>query len=368
MKIRTITFFYLFKSLSFDNRFLSFLSRIENVRKGFEESGIEVQTVRLTSNAADFIKNRADVAESVILEDVAEDFGITFLNYGLFNSNISMLPELFNTTKNVSASTKIVCKDSIDIKMIKKTSAIIKDISNLKKNKNFNYCVSMNIREHTPFYPASFASEEGFSIGYENGDIIGQAFKNVSSYEKALKNLIGIINKEYKKIEKIAYSLAKESGLKYLGVDTSFAPGLKKSDSVFEQFDYLKKNAGIDYLSTAGLLTDAAKRVNVKRAGYSGLMLPVCEDISLAKKCDKGEMTIERILLLSSVCGCGLDTVPVSGNITAERISSILLNAATLSYKWQKPLSVRLLPVYGKRAGERTSFNSPHLVNSIILE
>jgi uncharacterized protein len=36
---------------------------------------------------------------------------------------------------------------------------------------------------------------------------------------------------------------------------------------------------------------------------------------------------------------------------------------ASLAVKWHKPLSARLLPVAGKKAGDMTEFSSPYLVN-----
>ena len=44
----------------------------------------------------------------------------------------------------------------------------------------------------------------------------------------------------------------------------------------------------------------------------------------------------------------------------------MLTDTASLAYRWNKPLSVRLLPVPGKRAGERTTFNGPYLANTVL--
>ncbi|PIP14403.1 MAG: hypothetical protein COX48_01045 [bacterium (Candidatus Stahlbacteria) CG23_combo_of_CG06-09_8_20_14_all_34_7] len=147
----------------------------------------------------------------------------------------------------------------------------------------------------------------------------------------------------------MAEKISKLMRINYLGMDTSFAPGLKRKDYVMRKFDILKKKTGANYLSIAGLITDIAKRVDVKRVCYCGLMLPVFEDILLARKVDENEMNIERILLLLSVCRCRLDTIPVSGNISKKCIYAILFDTATLSKKLQKPLSVHLLPIKNKK-------------------
>lgn len=80
----------------------------------------------------------------------------------------------------------------------------------------------------------------------------------------------------------------------------------------------------------------------------------------------------------AQVCGCGLDTVPVPGvgpDTPAEEAealltgtAAVLLDVAALSARLRKPLSARLLPVPGRRAGERTAFKNPYLVDCTIME
>jgi hypothetical protein len=41
-------------------------------------------------------------------------------------------------------------------------------------------------------------------------------------------------------------------------------------------------------------------------------------------------------------------------------------DVASLAWKWQKPLSARLQPVAGKRAGDRTPFSSQFLFNTTL--
>jgi len=92
-------------------------------------------------------------------------------------------------------------------------------------------------------------------------------------------------------------------------------------------------------------------------------MLPVCEDFGLAQRAGEGAYNLTDLLLYSTICGCGLDVVPLPGDISVDKLESILLDMATLAIKLDKPLSARLLPAPGKKAGEMTTFNSPYLVN-----
>ncbi|MDD3803954.1 MAG: DUF711 family protein [bacterium] len=365
MKVRTVTFFYRFKNLFIDDGFLDFLSKAKMAESEFAKAGFAPQTVRVTTNISDFIKSEKDVKSALMLEDVCEDFGITFVNYGEFSSNSELLKSVLAKTRNVSASTKVLCSDE---EMIRRAAYAVKEISSLGMNKNFNHCVSMNIAPHTPYYPASYATARGFSVGLENGDILQKSFASAKNLSSAGDALLGTLNKVYKRIEDVSKRASVKSKIDYLGTDTSFAPGLKKSESVMGAFEMLKEKTGADYLAIAGLITDAAKNVKVKRVGYCGLMLPVCEDLILAKLSDRNVMNIERILLLSSVCGCGLDTIPLSGSIKTERVFTILLDTATLSRKLSKPLSVRLLPMKGLKAKKKTNFCSQYLVDCKTME
>ena len=73
-------------------------------------------------------------------------------------------------------------------------------------------------------------------------------------------------------------------------------------------------------------------------------------------------------MLYSAVCGTGLDTIPIPGDASIGQMCSILTDVASLSIRWGKPLSVRLFPVPGLSAGERTRFDSPYLTNTTVME
>ena len=76
-------------------------------------------------------------------------------------------------------------------------------------------------------------------------------------------------------------------------------------------------------------------------------MLPVLEDSTLAARSETGLLSVKDLLMYSSVCGTGLDTVPLPGDITQEMIESLLLDIAALSLRLDKPLTARLMPVPG---------------------
>jgi uncharacterized protein (UPF0210 family) len=105
----------------------------------------------------------------------------------------------------------------------------------------------------------------------------------------------------------------------------------------------------------------------VQRGGFSGLMLPVLEDSILARRSAEGSFDLTDLLLASTVCGTGLDTVPLPGDASEEALAALIGEVATLAHRLDKPLTARLLPVPGKRAGEETSYDFPFFANGRVL-
>ncbi|HID72222.1 MAG TPA: DUF711 family protein [Thermoplasmata archaeon] len=116
------------------------------------------------------------------------------------------------------------------------------------------------------------------------------------------------------------------------------------------------------------MVTRVLKNLSIKKCGYCGLMLPILEDVGLAKRVSEGHLSIQEILLYSSVCGSGLDCIPLPGDITVEKLYTILLDMTTLAVRLNKPLSARLFPVVGKRAGDVVSFKSPYLLECRVMK
>ena len=66
---------------------------------------------------------------------------------------------------------------------------------------------------------------------------------------------------------------------------------------------------------------------------------------------------------VGQVCGIGLDTVPVPGDVTAAEVAGMMRDTGTMAFRLNKPLTVRLFPVPGLQAGDVTAFTSDDLCN-----
>lgn len=148
------------------------------------------------------------------------------------------------------------------------------------------------------------------------------------------------------------------------------APPLTDS---FESLGLAARFGDSGTLALSSLVTSAIKglsrtRDGVMTTGYTGLMLPPCEDVGLARRAGEMSYSIHDLLMYSAVCGIGLDTVPIAGDTPKAKLAALLLDVAALAFRLQKPLTARLFPVPGKHAGEQTTFKNPILCNTRIFE
>ena len=157
--------------------------------------------------------------------------------------------------------------------------------------------------------------------------------------------------------------------MRYNGIDVSICTSVKPDESIAYAFEKLNlgKFGESGTLAIAKMITDSLKQLDIKKCGYSGLMLPVLEDYGLAKRNIEGAFNISDLLLFSSICGTGLDTIPLPGIVSEEKLYALLLDIASLSIKLDKPLSARLMPIPGKKAGEITDYKFDYFVNSKIM-
>ena len=169
-------------------------------------------------------------------------------------------------------------------------------------------------------------------------------------------------------VEQLVKEAARRDERGYTGIDVSPAPG--KDASIGEAIEAL---TGVPFgaastLAGCAAITDVLKSVRLKLCGYSGLMLPILEDPVLARRATEGRFTVRDLLLYSSVCGTGLDVVPLPGDTPADQLAALIADVAALSTKLRKPLSARLFPVPGRKVGEIARFNDPYLTDSIVLK
>jgi uncharacterized protein len=236
---------------------------------------------------------------------------------------------------------------------------------------NLQFAALANVPYGSPFLPAAYheGDEPSFAIAVEAADLAVSAFEGAASLEAGRTKLISAIETNAKQIVSVANLLKYRFGLRFGGIDFSLAPFPKEAQSIGTAFEQLGvPRAGLHgSLTAAAILTEAIDRADFPHAGFSGLMLPVLEDKMLAWRAAEGTLSVKDLLLYSAVCGTGLDTVPLAGDTTPEQISALLLDLSALALRLDKPLTARLMPVPGKKAGDATGFSFEYFANSRVM-
>jgi uncharacterized protein (UPF0210 family) len=279
-----------------------------------------------------------------------------------------LLAQIIATTQNINGFVVVADESGIHWNGIRAAAGVIKYLEDHTAHSegNFHFAAGAFPPAIAPFFPVSSTLGPGheFAIGMESAGTVGETFASVKGdWSAAGERLTAALGAQAKKVEEIARRVEKQSGWKYQGIDLTPVP-LKDISIGAAMESLLGKPIGSPgSLSAAFVLTSAVRRVPVQQAGYSGLMLPVLEDSVLAKRWEAGAISRDALMSYSSVCSTGLDAVPLPGDISQRELENILADMASLAVKWHKPLSARLLPVAGKKAGDMTEFSSPYLVN-----
>ena len=118
------------------------------------------------------------------------------------------------------------------------------------------------------------------------------------------------------------------------------------------------------FLTGVSQLTNVIKSSisDIKSSSFNGGCL-VFEDDVLASRFATGNVTINDLILYSSVCGCGIDMVPISENTSEVSLTRLAGDVSALAFRLNKPLGIRTLTIPYKNPGEMTSFNHDFLTN-----
>ena len=398
-KIRTVTTF-----LSLNNDRKSWKKHIENaavfcenLTGTFQENGYTVQTNRIVTNPF------GEYLNTTSLESARED--LRYINTLLQNlksssirirfaigeaqtaHEISLVPELikeFGDLCNVCVNVDLDDNGILDNEKITRSAEAVKRISEItpRGEGNFNFTVNFNCAPLIPYFPASYHKKElgnCFVIGLETPDllvnVLSESNKNnhFTDHNERYNHYYGVMSEALQYHIATINSIIEQANLSddfsFSGFDSSAAPS-KDCESMATVYEKM----GVEYFGASGtveasaLLTKVFKSLQgINLVGFSGLMLALTEDTGLAEGTLKSNYDIRSLLTYSAVCGIGLDTVPIPGNTSIEKISALMRDTGTMAFRLNKPLTVRLFPAPELNAGELTVFESDDLCNCAVL-
>jgi uncharacterized protein (UPF0210 family) len=379
VKIRAITAFVNLDRTQYQIQITDALKMLKRARTIFESRGFPVETIRIATQpfpayikglsneqALAFFRNYDAMAAQ---EGFAASIGPAMPNAGDSAAQADLLAEILKNTKVLNASLVVAGDDGVRWPAVGAAARVMKKLEDTEHSQgNFRFAAIAMVKPLTPFFPAAYHNGFGhqFAIALESANLVADAFKDAPDLATARRHLMDALSAEAFAIEGEAGRVDQDTGWAYMGIDLSPAP--LKDISIGAAIENLTTQpiGSSGTLTAAATITAAIRDIKVKQTGYSGLMLPILEDTRLAQRWSEGRISIDALLSYSAVCGTGLDTVPLPGDISAEQLSLIIGDMASLAVKWRKPLSARLFPVAGKGAGDMTELDSQFLVNATI--
>ncbi len=325
------------------------------------------------------------VAET--LDGIAREVGVDFIGgfsalvqKGIARGDralIEAVPEALARTARVCASVNVastragINMDAVLLmgRVIKRAAALTADRDGLACAK---LCVFANIPQDIPFMAGAYLGvgepDAVINVGVSGPGVVKKAIDRAlaGGASMDLGRISEIIKRTAYKVtrvgELIGREVAERLDIGFGVVDLSLAPTPHVGDSVGEIFQSLGLlSIGVPGTTAAlAMLNDAVKKggafASSHVGGLSGAFIPVSEDLNIGQAAGDGHLCIEKLEAITSVCSVGLDMVALPGDTSEETLAAIMADEMAIGVINRKTTATRLIPVPGKKAGERAFF------------
>ena len=341
---------------------------------------ISVTPISLVGEAC---KTDSYVPLAKALDDAAKAVGVNFI--GGFSSLVEKgythgdrtlirsIPEALSTTDIVCSSVAIgSTKAGINMDAVREMGQVVKETARRTADQDALGCAKLvifcNPVQDNPFMAGAFHGvtepETVINVGVSGPGVVKHALEAVRGED------IGVVAETIKKTafkitrvgQLVAQEAAKRLNTQFGIIDLSLAPTPAVGDSVA----HILEEIGLESCGCPGttaalaMLNDAVKKGGLMASSYvgglSGAFIPVSEDAGMIAAVEKGSLTIEKLEAMTCVCSVGLDMIAVPGDTTAETISAVIADEAAVGMINNKTTAVRLIPVPGKKVGDKVEF------------
>ena len=341
---------------------------------------ISVTPISLVGEAC---KTDSYVPLAKALDDAAKAVGVNFI--GGFSALVEKgythgdrtlirsIPEALSTTDIVCSSVAIgSTKAGINMDAVREMGQVVKETARRTADQDALGCAKLvifcNPVQDNPFMAGAFHGvtepETVINVGVSGPGVVKHALEAVRGED------IGVVAETIKKTafkitrvgQLVAQEAAKRLNTQFGIIDLSLAPTPAVGDSVA----HILEEIGLESCGCPGttaalaMLNDAVKKGGLMASSYvgglSGAFIPVSEDAGMIAAVEKGSLTIENLEAMTCVCSVGLDMIAVPGDTTAETISAVIADEAAVGMINNKTTAVRLIPVPGKKVGDKVEF------------
>jgi hypothetical protein len=276
-------------------------------------------------------------------------------------------------TARVCSSVNVgTTKSGINMDAVRRMGAVVKQTAELTASQDAIGCAKLvifcNAVSDNPFMAGAFhgvgEGASAINVGVSGPGVVKHALEAVRG--QSIDIVAETVKRTAFKITRVGQLVAQEAakrlGVKMGIIDLSLAPTPAIGDSVA----YILEEMGIESCGAPGttaalaLLNDAVKKGGLMAAlhvgGLSGAFIPVSEDAGMIAAAERGSLTLEKLEAMTCVCSVGLDMIAIPGDTSAATISAIIADEAAIGMINNKTTAVRLIPVPGKKVGDRVEF------------
>ena len=333
---------------------------------------------------ASVCRSEEDFAEIArTLDRAAKTVGVNFLGgySALVSKAMTRADELLiRSIPRALAETEVVCssinvgstKTGINMDAVRLLGEKIIETAELTKNNDSIGCAKLvvfcNAPDDNPFMAGAFHGvTEGdcvINVGVSGPGVMRRVLQDIRG--ESFEVLCETIKKTAFKItcvgQLVAMVASRMLDVPFGIVDLSLAPTPAIGDSVAD----ILQEIGVDKAGAPGttaalaLLNDQVKKGGIMASSYvgglSGAFIPVSEDQGMIEAAEAGALTLEKLEDMTCVCSVGLDMIAIPGDTKASTISGIIADEMAIGMINQKTTAARLIPVIGKKVGDKAEF------------
>ncbi|MDT8900520.1 PFL family protein [Anaeroselena agilis] len=286
---------------------------------------------------------------------------------------IRSIPAALATTERVCSSVNLAStKAGINMDCVREMGQIIKQTAELTRDRDALGCAKLvvfaNVPEDNPFMAGAFhgvgEAETAVNVGVSGPGVVKRALEEARG--KDFGAVAETIKRTAFKITRVGQLVAQEAsrrlGVPFGIIDLSLAPTPAVGDSVA----HILEEMGLESCGAPGttaalaLLNDAVKKGGIMASSYvgglSGAFIPVSEDAGMIAAVERGSLSLEKLEAMTCVCSVGLDMIAVPGDTSAATIAAVIADEAAIGMINNKTTAVRIIPVPGKKVGDRVEF------------
>lgn len=357
---------------------------VKTVREVEEEYGIPIVNSRIAVTPLSLITSSFSENELIelgrSLELAANDVKVDFIGgFGALVEKgitkweerlINVIPEVLSSTEKVCSFVNVAStRAGINMDGVSLCAKVIKRSAELTASRDgvgaAKFVVFANAPSDNPFMAGAFHGiQEGeccINVGISGPGVIRAVVEDLKDVD--FRTLANEIKRAAFKVtmagELLGREIARRLGVPFGIVDLSLAPTPNPGDSVAEVIEAMGiEKCGLPGTTAAlALLNDAVKKGGIMASssvgGLSGAFIPVSEDAEMALCASLGKISLGKLEAMTCVCSVGLDMIAIPGDTPEEIIACIIADEMAIGVVNSKTTAVRLIPVPGKKVGEK---------------